>query len=88
MEGAMIETIQQSSNIFGEEVFNPTKRLGQVILGWKDGNCNGFSNILTYYCPPPAVFVDLMAGPKNFYRLLGTDLNMIVLSIIFICSLP
>jgi hypothetical protein len=68
------ETVQQSSNLFGEEVFNPTKKLGQVILGWKDGNSKGFANILNYYCPPPAVVVDLMAGHKNFYKGIHTDL--------------
>lgn len=60
---------------FGNEEFVQRERLGQVILGWKDGNQKGFANILNYYCPPPAVVVDLMAGPKNFYKLLQNDLN-------------
>lgn len=62
-------------SLFGIPEYVKPDRLGSVILGWKDGNMRGFVNILSYYCPPPAMVVDLMCGSKNFYKIINTDLN-------------
>ena len=47
-----------------------TKRgaINNIIYGWKHPLKKAFPRILAFYCPPPAVVVDLCSGYKEFYR--------------------
>lgn len=49
------------------------KAMDSVIIDKGLGVDGAFRLILTHYCPPPATVVDLMSGPKYFYRTLQSS---------------